>query len=165
VITKSGSCPATTTRISRPSIFRPVRRALPRSSTSRATVIAGRGRHVVQGDAVQPHLVSGLAAQPHTACILTTMTAATPRGRLTPGSSTGERSRTTKTTHGVRGPPLRCVARRSVLARGPQSGTARRSQVVPNCRSFDGHGWFRTSDLSRVKRYLTPRENARSACK
>jgi hypothetical protein len=28
-----------------------------------------------------------------------------------------------------------------------------------------GHGWFRTSDLSRVKRYVTPRENARIACK
>jgi hypothetical protein len=28
-----------------------------------------------------------------------------------------------------------------------------------------GHGWFRTSDLSRVKRYLTPRENARFPCK
>ena len=28
-----------------------------------------------------------------------------------------------------------------------------------------GHGWFRTSDLSRVKRYVSPRENARSACK
>ena len=29
----------------------------------------------------------------------------------------------------------------------------------------DGHGWFRASDLSRVKRYATLREIARSACK
>ena len=28
-----------------------------------------------------------------------------------------------------------------------------------------GHGWFRTSDLLRVKRYVTTRENARCACK
>jgi hypothetical protein len=28
-----------------------------------------------------------------------------------------------------------------------------------------GHGWFRTSDLSRVKRYVTRRESAHSACK
>jgi hypothetical protein len=31
--------------------------------------------------------------------------------------------------------------------------------------AFYGHGWFRTSDLSRVKRYAGSRETARSACK
>jgi hypothetical protein len=33
------------------------------------------------------------------------------------------------------------------------------------CRPFHGHGWFRTSDLSRVKRYVRSREIACSTCK
>ena len=51
-----------------------------------------------------------------------------------------------------------------------ESARVRRKQNVRSenrifAGSFYGHGWFRTSDLSRVKRHVTPRENTRSACK
>jgi hypothetical protein len=51
-----------------------------------------------------------------------------------------------------------------------ESARVRRKQNVRSenrifAGSFYGHGWFRTSDLSRVKRYVTPRENTSSACK
>ena len=62
-------------------------------------------------------------------------------------------------------------ARFRLLCGGAQAvGRARDSGVESRRYSrfaglSHGHGWFRTSDLSRVKRYLVPGENARSACK
>jgi len=84
VITKSGSSPATTRRISRPSTVRPVRRTLPRSSTSRAT--GSPAADSTSSKAMPYSRISFLAWRLSLipASILTAMTAAVPRGHLAP---------------------------------------------------------------------------------
>ena len=51
----------------------------------------------------------------------------------------------------------------------PQEATRAQRPKTQKARkhgpSNHGHGWFRTSDLSRVKRYIHPPENARFTCK
>jgi hypothetical protein len=85
--------------------------------------------------------------------------------RLPPASPAANSTSSTAMPYSARASAL--MARQAQRSRPRATSRTMRGgdRIVPISRPSYGHGWFRTSDLSRVKRYLRRRENARSACK